>query len=114
MFGGGCAERGEQTSLARVEMPLLLLLYLPSAPVLAPDEIRKVGQRRAKKGGCGKRTWAEVSCGCWDASSSIPSSDHLAPLLLRRPWPQLHVWSELPSTTEPGEAQYLSWQHPPH
>lgn len=42
--------RKKQASLAWVEMPFLAFLYLSIAPALSPDEIRKVGQWRAKEG----------------------------------------------------------------
>lgn len=42
--------RKEQASLAREEMPSSAFLYLSIAPAPAPDEIRKVGQWRAKEG----------------------------------------------------------------
>lgn len=66
--------RKEQASLARVEMPLSSFLYLSVAPVLAPDEIRKVGQWRAeercsagrKEGG---ERW-ETKCCTWKISAN--------------------------------------------
>ncbi len=42
--------RKEHASLAWVEMPFSAILYLSIAPAPSPDEIRKVGQRRAKEG----------------------------------------------------------------
>lgn len=42
--------RKEQASLAWVEMPFSAILYLSIAPAPSPDEIRKVGQWRAKEG----------------------------------------------------------------
>lgn len=42
--------REEQASLAWVEMPFPACLYLSIAPARSPDEIRKVGQWRAKEG----------------------------------------------------------------
>lgn len=40
----------EQASLAWVEIPFSAILYLSIAPAPSPDEIRKVGQWRAKEG----------------------------------------------------------------
>lgn len=40
----------EQPSLGRDEIPFSAILYLSIAPALFPDEIRKVGQWRAKEG----------------------------------------------------------------
>ena len=42
--------RKEQASLAWVEIPFAALLYLSTACASSPDEIRKVGQWRAKQG----------------------------------------------------------------
>lgn len=42
--------RKEQASLAWVEMPFSAILYLSIAPAPSSDEIRKVGQWRAKEG----------------------------------------------------------------
>lgn len=42
--------RKEQASLAWEEMPFSASLYLSTAPAPAPDEIRKMGQWRAKEG----------------------------------------------------------------
>lgn len=40
----------EQASLGRDEIPFSAILYLSIAPAPFPDEIRKVGQWRAKEG----------------------------------------------------------------
>lgn len=46
-----CSEwKKKRASLARVETPLSAFLYLATAPAPSPDEIRKVGQQRAKEG----------------------------------------------------------------
>lgn len=45
----------EQASLGRYEIPFSAILYLHVAPAPSPDEIRKVGQWRAKEG-CGAGT----------------------------------------------------------
>lgn len=49
------AEKKEQASLGRDEIPFSAILYLHVAPAPSPDEIRKVGQWRAKEG-CGAGT----------------------------------------------------------
>lgn len=48
-------KKGGQASLGRDEIPFSAILYLRVAPALSPDEIRKVGQWRAKEG-CGAGT----------------------------------------------------------
>lgn len=48
-------EKKEQASLGRDEIPFSAILYLRVAPAPSPDEIRKVGQWRAKEG-CGAGT----------------------------------------------------------
>lgn len=48
-------EKKEQASLGRYEIPFSATLYLHVAPAPSPDEIRKVGQWRAKEG-CGAGT----------------------------------------------------------
>ncbi|CAB1421630.1 unnamed protein product [Pleuronectes platessa] len=89
--------RREQASLAWVEMPFSARLYLSVAPAPSPDEIRKVGQWRAKEG-CSTGTLEagraadEVVVERWEdgcvrkipacALNPAPGTYHLAPPLL--------------------------------
>lgn len=86
--------RKEQSSLARVETPFSALLYLSIAPASSPDEIRKVGQWRAKEG---------CSTGTLEAGTEADEG-------AEERWVRGRLWTEdISPCLKPGSRRSLSW-----